>query len=169
MDRYATFWDVISAFGGEGEALARVLGCDCSRVRQWKYRGIPAGHWQDIVRLAEKAGIDGVTLDLLVSLASRPIRAMRRNPAAARPKSPDEMQPNERLRAAREARGFRSAAAFARANGLRLPGYSHHENGTRGMSLQVVQHYADLLDVDAAWLSFAQGRGPAPASTEEAA
>lgn len=67
------------------------------------------------------------------------------------------MEPHERLKQAREARGYRSAAAAAEAMGVETPTYAGHENGSRGLS-RVAARYAEFFHVSLDWLL--RGRGP---------
>lgn len=57
-----------------------------------------------------------------------------------------------RLRIAREAAGFTTAAEAAERFGWNYPTYAGHENGSRGMRLTVVQRYAAAFRVAAVWL-----------------
>lgn len=36
--------------------------------------------------------------------------------------------------------------------GVGVPGYRHHENGTRGISNELLEHYAKFFEVSAIWL-----------------
>lgn len=57
-------------------------------------------------------------------------------------------RPHHRLKRAREAAGYTTAAAFAEAYGLPESTYRSAENGTRGMKYQAAQLYARLLKID---------------------
>jgi hypothetical protein len=65
--------------------------------------------------------------------------------------------PHERLRAAREAAGYDTATLAASAMGLPVATYTHHENGTNGLS-RSGERYAKFFRVNLDWLL--QGRGP---------
>lgn len=60
------------------------------------------------------------------------------------------------LRKGRENAGYTSAAQAARAMGIGVSGYNHHENGQRGIDLEAAKFYAsflaikvnDLIDLD---------------------
>lgn len=69
------------------------------------------------------------------------------------------MEKHERLRAARIAAGFSTAADAARAHGWNPTAYRHHENGTAGFQRQV-EDYARAYKVLPAWLLFGTGAGP---------
>lgn len=62
----------------------------------------------------------------------------------------------ERLAQARRAAGYATAADAARALGMSLPSYTHHENGTRGLS-RAGPRYARFFRVSLDWLI--EGRG----------
>lgn len=62
-----------------------------------------------------------------------------------------------RLKIARVASGFHSAKEFIEKHSIPASTYSQHENGKRALSLENITHYADLTNVDAAWL--VTGRG----------
>lgn len=57
-----------------------------------------------------------------------------------------------RLREARKRAGYKSARSFAAKNSLTLSSYRHHENGTRGISIDQATHYSALLGIHPAWL-----------------
>lgn len=71
-------------------------------------------------------------------------------------------QEAERLIAARKAAGYATAADAARALGMSLPSYTHHENGTRGLS-RAGQRYARFFRVSLDWLL--DGRGEMTSGT----
>ncbi|MGP1255225.1 MAG: LexA family protein [Kiloniellales bacterium] len=58
----------------------------------------------------------------------------------------------ERLRQAREAAGYSSAASFARAMGMLDATYRHHENGQRLPGPEQIRDYAKKLNVSYLWL-----------------
>lgn len=64
--------------------------------------------------------------------------------------------PNERLAQARRAAGYASAADAARALGVKEVSYTHHENGTRGLS-RAAQRYAGFFRVSLDWLMTGSG------------
>lgn len=64
----------------------------------------------------------------------------------------------DRLRRAREARGFKNSSEFCAAHGLRHGSYDHHETARRGVKLPKLKIYAELLQVNLLWL--AEGKGP---------
>lgn len=64
-----------------------------------------------------------------------------------------------RLRKAREAAGYRSAAAAATALNMAYPTYAGHENGSRGIEKHLAR-YAQFFRVSVDWLL--RGRGPGP-------
>lgn len=57
-----------------------------------------------------------------------------------------------RLKAAREAAGFKTAIEFALQNGIPQPTYALHEGGRRGLKWDVAENYGELLGVEAAWI-----------------
>jgi phage repressor protein C with HTH and peptisase S24 domain len=81
----------------------------------------------------------------------------------------------ERLKQAREAAGFGSAAAFARATDAPDATYRSHENGTRDLTIAAAKRYARGLKRSWEWLMFGDafplarpnGAGP-PAGADEA-
>lgn len=70
-----------------------------------------------------------------------------------------KMEPCERLRIAREAAGYRSAADAAAAIGANSNTYASHENGNRGLG-RAASRYAKAYKVDKSWLTDGFGRGP---------
>lgn len=62
----------------------------------------------------------------------------------------DEMA--DRLRKARIAAGYDSASAAVRAYGWNGPAYTHHENGTRGITVEAAKRYARAFRVNPGWL-----------------
>ena len=62
-----------------------------------------------------------------------------------------------RLKMARIASGFHSAKEFTEKYSIPASTYSQHENGKRALSLENITHYADLTNVDAAWLITGRG------------
>lgn len=65
-----------------------------------------------------------------------------------------------RLRAAREAAGFRTAKDAADRFGWKYPTYSGHENGNRGMRADALRVYARAFKVEVVWLMEGTGSGP---------
>ncbi|MBS0290613.1 MAG: LexA family transcriptional regulator [Proteobacteria bacterium] len=63
----------------------------------------------------------------------------------------------ERLKQARMQAGFTTAKAFAVKHDLKISTYSLHEAGTRSMALEVIEHYATLLDLNTSWLLTGMG------------
>lgn len=62
------------------------------------------------------------------------------------------LNPNERLRSAREGAGYPSAAEAARAHGWSEASYRHHENGTRGFPIKQALAYGRAFKVSPSWL-----------------
>lgn len=69
---------------------------------------------------------------------------------------------HHRLKMAREMAGYRSAADAAKRLGVNSKTYTAHENGTRGMKMHSVDHYAKFFKVSKAWLLTGTGE---PAKT----
>lgn len=65
-------WPSAVAFGED-------LGVKDVTARSWKWRGIPAEYWSDVVAAARHRGIPGITYELLARLAA----ARRRDRAQA--------------------------------------------------------------------------------------
>lgn len=65
--------------------------------------------------------------------------------------------PAERLRQARKAAGFRSAAEFARQHGIEEVTYRSHENGVRGIPVSAARHYGKLLATSWQWILTGEG------------
>ena len=63
---------------------------------------------------------------------------------------------SDRLRQARIAAGFTSAAKAAAAIGIGATTYVAHENGQNAFTAEQAERYAEAFDVDAAWLLFGQ-------------
>lgn len=63
----------------------------------------------------------------------------------------------KRLKWAREQKGYASAAEAARAIGVKVPTYTHHENGTRGVKLPEAHRYARFYGVSENWLLTGEG------------
>ena len=59
----------------------------------------------------------------------------------------------DRLRQARVAAGYDSAAEAADALDMREPSYAAHENGGRAISLRKAVEYAKFFDVNLVWLA----------------
>lgn len=64
----------------------------------------------------------------------------------------------ERLKEARIEAGFASAKIFSDKKELKVSTYALHESGMRGMSLRVIEKYANLLNLERNWLL--PGLGP---------
>lgn len=71
----------------------------------------------------------------------------------------------DRLRTARIKAGFSSAQEAAEAFGWGVAGYRHHENGTRGYSVEAARKYARAFRVKMAWLLGMEGYGEGPAQS----
>lgn len=69
------------------------------------------------------------------------------------------MEPNDRLRIARENANFETAADAARRFGWQIVTYRHHENGTRGFKKDAALRYARAFRVSPEWILFGTG-GP---------
>lgn len=67
------------------------------------------------------------------------------------------MDIDERLKFARERRGYTSAAEAARALGVPYGTYSGHESGLRGIKRKDVKRYAEFFRVPVAWLETGEG------------
>lgn len=68
----------------------------------------------------------------------------------------------ERLKEARENRGFTSAKQAADAMGVPYPTYAGHENGSRGIKNQDVIRYAEFFRVPVEWLQFGENSANLP-------
>lgn len=66
----------------------------------------------------------------------------------------------ERLRKAREAAGFATAADFARHVGVKPVTYRTHETGHAGLKPDIAQLYSAALGVKVAWLLYGDDEGP---------
>ena len=70
-DMERTFTDVIGLWPNSRE-LANALDVAPEAVRKWKARdSIPPEYWVGLVSAADRAGIEGVTLDHLAGIASK--------------------------------------------------------------------------------------------------
>lgn len=67
------------------------------------------------------------------------------------------MELGDRLKTAREKRGYDSAADAARALGVKYGTYSGHENNSRGIKIDDLLRYAKFFRVSPAWLAFGPG------------
>ncbi len=74
----------------------------------------------------------------------------------------------ERLRKAREAAGFATAADFARHVGVKPVTYRTHESGHVALKAEAAQLYADALGSSAAWLLYGKDGPPQPGGDMEA-
>lgn len=63
----------------------------------------------------------------------------------------------ERLKQAREAAGFETAALAAERVGVPYHTYAQHENGTRGFRADKANLYARAFGVSPVWLLFGKG------------
>lgn len=66
------------------------------------------------------------------------------------------MTPHDRLRQARAAAGFRSAAAAAKALAIRPSTYLAHENGQNAFTTAQAEVYAEAFGVEVTWLMFGE-------------
>lgn len=73
---------------------------------------------------------------------------------------------HERLRAARQAAGYKSATAAAERLGVPYGTYSGHENGGRGVKPQDIARYAKAFKVSPSWLLTGVG-DPSPSRAPE--
>lgn len=76
----------------------------------------------------------------------------------------DPAESSTRLRRAREAAGYQTAADAAAAMGVKSPTYTHHENGTSGYSRHAAR-YARFFRVSLDWLMSGKGEMHARPST----
>ncbi|MCW2315127.1 hypothetical protein SAMN06265338_1084 [Rhodoblastus acidophilus] len=72
-------------------------------------------------------------------------------------------EPKDRLKKAREDAGYETATDAAKAMGVKVPTYTHHENGTAGLS-RAGERYARFFRVSLEWLL--TGRGEMRPSAE---
>lgn len=75
-------------------------------------------------------------------------------------------QMNERLRDARKASGFESAAEAAKRFGWAPSTYAGHENGHRGFKMKTARKYAAAFNVTPEWIMFGTVRKLLPAPPE---
>ncbi len=68
----------------------------------------------------------------------------------------------DRLRAARAAAGYKSAAKAAEALGLGASTYASHENGTNGFDADQARRYAEAFGTSAGYLLFGEEARSAP-------
>lgn len=69
------------------------------------------------------------------------------------------MEMHDRLRLAREARGYGTAKDAAEAMGVPYGSYAGHENGSRGIKRDRIVKYAKFLSVSLPWLEHGMGEG----------
>lgn len=74
-------------------------------------------------------------------------------------KSPKDSAQSERLRRARGARGFETAADAIRKFGWNTSTYSAHENGQNGISAKAAVDYGKAFKVDPGWILTGHGKG----------
>jgi hypothetical protein len=79
------------------------------------------------------------------------------------------VEQSKRLRFAADRAGFKTAAAAARAIGVREGTFRHHYNGTRGLSIKVATRYGLVLGVEPLWLVSGQEPMSASDADKEAA
>lgn len=65
-----TWGSIIDALGGTGEVTTALFLSADSIVSGWRERGIPAGRWEAIVKLAAVRGCNWITFELLAGLAA---------------------------------------------------------------------------------------------------
>lgn len=70
------------------------------------------------------------------------------------------MDIHERLKTARERRGYVSATKAAEAMGIPYGTYAGHENGSRGIKLPDIARYAEFYRIPVVWLQFGTGMSP---------
>lgn len=70
------------------------------------------------------------------------------------------MDIHERLKTARERRGYASATKAAEAMGIPYGTYAGHENGSRGIKLPDIARYAEFFRIPVIWLQFGTGQPP---------
>ena len=71
------------------------------------------------------------------------------------------MSKEQRLKAAREAAGFKTGSEAANRFGWRVPTYLGHENGARGFSAETAATYARAFRVSPEWILFGRDGGEA--------
>ena len=72
------------------------------------------------------------------------------------------MTPGDRLKQAREAAGYETSSAFAKAKEFKETIYLPYESGDRVLSFAKANEYAALLgNCSSSWLFIGRGRGPA--------
>lgn len=71
----------------------------------------------------------------------------------------DLMEMSDRLKRAREAAGFTTAAEAADALGISKFTYAQHENGIRGFKRDRADQYARKFKVSVEWLLYGRGEG----------
>jgi hypothetical protein len=59
-----TVEDILEALGGR-HVVARLCGVSRHAPYNWRFDGIPSRHWPDLVALAQKSGVKGITFDVL--------------------------------------------------------------------------------------------------------
>ncbi len=64
---------------------------------------------------------------------------------------------SDRLRSAREKKGFTSASQAAKELGIGASTYRHHENGTRDYDSEQAKRYARFYGVEPEWLLYGKG------------
>jgi DNA-binding XRE family transcriptional regulator len=80
----------------------------------------------------------------------------------------EAMTPNERLKIARAAAGYKSAVDAADALGMPRSTYIGHENGLRGFPAKRAASYAKKFKVTEEWLLYGKGEGPVKQEAEVA-
>jgi transcriptional regulator with XRE-family HTH domain len=74
------------------------------------------------------------------------------------------MEKYERLRRARLSAGYETVTRAAKALGVKVPTYTHHENGTRDFDAETAEFYARRFKTSPEWLTFERGDPPKVAS-----
>lgn len=74
--------EIIDALGGT-KAVADALGLSLSTVSSWRTEdrnSIPSGRWLAIVEMAQSLGVNGITLEGLATMHTRPAAAQEAAP-----------------------------------------------------------------------------------------
>lgn len=64
---------------------------------------------------------------------------------------------SKRLKMVRIASGYNTAKEFTEKYSIPASTYSQHENGKRGLSIENIIHYAEVIKVDPSWLITGEG------------
>jgi transcriptional regulator with XRE-family HTH domain len=79
----------------------------------------------------------------------------------------DQIEVGKRLRGAREAAGYDSAAGAAQAMGIPIATYIQHENGTRGFKAATAERYAKRFKTTPEWILYGKGEQSLPEPSED--